>query len=302
MRISGVSYIVKQGFKNIAHNKWFSLASVATITACIFLFGIFYSIVANFGHIVKSAEEGVAVTVFFEEGTTQETMDNAGKLIEARPEVARIEFISAEQAWEDFKEQYFKDSANLAEGFEADNPLAHSANYEVYLKDVEDQSQLVEYIKGLDGVRKVNQSEAAATTLSTFNLLIGYVSAAIIVVLLLVSVFLISNTIAVGIEVRKEEIGIMKLIGAKDAVVRAPFLIEGMLIGLAGSVIPLVILYFGYREVISYVLSRFRPLQDFLKFLPAEQVFLTLVPVSLALGLGIGLLGSYITVRKHLKV
>ena len=170
------------------------------------------------------------------------------------------------------------------------------------MNKIESQGSLVEHIKQIKGVRKVNQSEAAANALSTFNILIGYISMAIIGILLLVAVFLISNTVAVGITVRKEEIGIMKLIGAKDAFVRGPFLIEGMLIGLLGSAIPLLLTYYVYKEVIAYVMANFVQLGGFLKFLPINEVFQTLVPVSLALGIGIGFVGSMITVRKHLRV
>lgn len=302
MRISSIGYTLKQGMKNIFRNKWFSLASVATMTACIFLFGLFYAIVVNFNYIVKSAEEGVAVTVFFDEGTTQEMIDQIGKAIEQRPEVARIHFVSAQEAWDSYKDKYFQGDGELAEGFEEDNPLANSANYQVYMKNVEDQGELVDYIKDLEGVRKVNQSEKAANTLSTFNILIGYVSVAIIAILLCVSVFLISNTVTIGITVRGEEIAIMKLIGAKDGFVRAPFLIEGVLIGLAGCAVPLVVLYVVYERVVRYVMERFSLLAGFLQFLPTREVFTTLIPVSLALGMGIGFLGSFITVKKHLRV
>ncbi len=302
MRISSIGYTLKQGMKNIFRNKWFSLASVATMTACIFLFGLFYAIVVNFNYIVKSAEEGVAVTVFFDEGATQEMIDQIGKAIEQRPEVARIHFVSAQEAWDSYKDKYFQGDGELAEGFEEDNPLANSANYQVYMKNVEDQGELVDYIKDLEGVRKVNQSEKAANTLSTFNILIGYVSVAIIAILLCVSVFLISNTVTIGITVRGEEIAIMKLIGAKDGFVRAPFLIEGVLIGLAGCAVPLVVLYVVYERVVRYVMERFSLLAGFLQFLPTREVFTTLIPVSLALGMGIGFLGSFITVKKHLRV
>lgn len=302
MRISSIGYTLKQGIKNIVRNKWFSLASVATMTACIFLFGLFYAIVTNFTYIVKSAEEGVAVTVFFDDGLPQEAIDAIGEQIQDRPEVSGIRFVSAEDAWEDYKEKYFKDAGELAEGFADDNPLVDSANYEVYMEDIEDQTELVSYIKGLEGVRKVNQSETAANTLSTFNVLIGYISLAVIVILLAVSIFLISNTVTIGIAVRKEEIAIMKLIGAKDGFVRAPFLIEGVMIGLAGSVIPLILMYFVYEKAVRYVMDRFSLLAGFLQFLPTKEVFMTLVPASLALGMGIGFLGSYITVRKHLRV
>ena len=302
MRLSSIGYTFKQGIKNIFRNKWFSLASVATMTACIFLFGLFFSIVTNFEYIVKEAEEGVAVTVFFDDGLGQEQIDAIGQQIRERSEVSDVKFVSAQEAWENYKEKYFQGNPELAEGFEEDNPLAQSSSYEVYVQDIEDQSDLVEYIKTLDGVRKVNQSEAAANALTTFNVLVGYISIAIIGVLLLVSIFLISNTVTVGITVRKEEIAIMKLIGAKDGFVRAPFLIEGVLIGLMGSVIPLALLYFLYREAVGYVLEHFSLLTGFLQFLPVNQVFANLVPIAVVLGMGIGFVGSMITVRKHLKV
>lgn len=302
MRLSSIGYTFWQGIKNILRNKWFSLASVATMTACIFMFGLFYSILVNFDYIVKSAEEGVAVTVFFEEGLAQEEIDRIGQEILDQPQVSEITYISAEEAWKQYQQKYFKDAPELAEGFQEDNPLGGSANYEVYVSSIEEQGDLVGYIEGLAGVRKVNQSEAAADALSTFNVLVGYISIGISVILLLVAVFLISNTVATGISVRKEEIGIMKLIGAKDSFVRAPFLIEGMLIGLVGSLIPLVILYSVYRRVVVYILGNYTLLTDVIKFLPVEQVFAVLLPVAVLLGLGIGFLGSAITIRKHLKV
>ena len=108
MRISTFFYTIRQGLKNIWKNKLFSLASIATMTACIFLFGIFYMIVTNFQSMVKEAESGVAVTVFFDEGMTQEQIDEIGQQIQARPEVAAIEYVSADDAWESFKKVYFE--------------------------------------------------------------------------------------------------------------------------------------------------------------------------------------------------
>lgn len=164
------------------------------------------------------------------------------------------------------------------------------------------QPVLVDFLEGLDGVREVRHSEVAGRTLTDFNSLIGYISVGIILILLLVAVFLISNTVTTGIAVRKDEIGIMKLIGATDYFVRAPFVVEGVLIGLIGSVVPLALLYFLYRKVVFYISDKFSFLSSLLNFLPAQKVFHTLVPVGLVLGVGIGFLGSWITIRKHLKV
>ncbi len=302
MRISTFLYTLWQGIRNIWKNKMFSLASIATMSACIFLFGIFYSVVVNFQSVVREVESGVAVTVFFEDGVTQAQMDAVGEQIGKRAEVSNKQFVSADETWEEFQKYYFEGSEEIAKDFAEDNPLANSAHYEVYMNDISMQQSLVTFIQSLNGVKEVKSSDAAANTLTDFNSLIGYVSAGIILILLCVAVFLISNTVTIGIAVRREEIGIMKLIGATDFFVRAPFIVEGILIGLIGSVIPLSILFVMYRKIISYVGERFRWLNGILDFLPVDQVFATLLPVALVLGVGIGFLGSFMTIRKHLRV
>lgn len=303
MRISTIAYIFKQGFKNIWRNIRFSLASIATMAACIFLFGLFLALVMNFRYMVHSAEEGVAVVVYFDEGAKQEQIDDIGAKIRKMTEVDYADYISADQAWEEFRDDYLGGDENLAEGFrDQDNPLANSASYQVYLKNVEDQDKVVAEIEKMDGVRDVSQSQSAAKTLSTFNKLIGYVSLAIVFILLAVAFFLISNTITMGISVRQEEIGIMKLIGATDFFVRAPFVIEGIILGTIGAAIPLGVLYGLYNQVIKYVMTKFHLLTGFLQFLDAWHVFRILIPVGVGLGIGIGFIGSMISVRKHLRV
>ena len=130
---------------------------------------------------------------------------------------------------------------------------------------------------------------------------ISLVSIAIIGILLVVSVFLISNTVTMGVTVRREEIAIMKYIGAKDSFVRAPFILEGMIIGIVGAVIPLIILYFAYEKTVSFIMTRFSILNSILDFLPVAEVYKTLLPVGLLLGVGIGFVGSMVTIRKHLR-
>lgn len=302
MRISTFGYSMKQGVKNIGRNKMFSMASIATMAACIFLFGLFYSIVVNFSHIVEKAEEGVAITVLFDEGLTQAAKDKIGEQLKNADGVLSVNYVSAEEAWESFKDDYFGDSKELADGFKTDNPLGNSDNFEVYMSDVSKQKSVVKFAQGLDGVRKVNKSDIVAKTLTSVNKLVGYVSVTIIAILLGVSIFLISNTVTMGITVRREEIAIMKYIGAKDGFVRAPFVIEGLLIGIVGALIPLVLLYFMYDKAISYIMSKFSLLNNIMEFLPVLDVYKTLLPVGIALGVGIGFVGSFFTIRKHLKV
>lgn len=280
----------------------FSLASIATMVACIFLFGLFFSIVTNFSYIVEKAEEGVAITVFFNEDATQEQKDAIGEALKQKDGVLEVTYVSAEEAWESFQDDYFGESKDAAEGFKNDNPLANSDNYEVYMEDVSKQKEVVAYAESLDGVRMVNKSDVVAKTLTSVNKLVYYVSAVIIVILLVVSVFLISNTVTMGITVRREEIAIMKYIGAKDGFVRAPFVIEGLVIGFLGALIPLVLLYFMYDKAVSYIMTKFSLLKNIVEFLPVTTIYRTLLPIGLALGIGIGFIGSFFTIRKHLRV
>ena len=280
----------------------FSIASIATMAACIFMFGMFYSIVVNFQHVVKDVESGVAITVFFDDGTTQDQIDAIGQEIAMRPEVSSFNYVSAEEAWEEYKLEYFDGDEAAAASFGTDNPLAGESNYEIYMEDISQQSSLVSYLEGLDHVSRVRQSEMVANTLTDFNRLVSIVSAVIILILICVAVFLISNTVRTGIAVRKEEIGIMKVIGATDYFIRAPFIVEGILIGLIGAAIPLIILHAMYGRIIEYVANRFGFLNNLLTFLPVDTVFQILLPVGLILGVGIGYIGSRVTVRKHINV
>jgi cell division transport system permease protein len=298
MRFSTFIYTLKQGIVNIFRNKWYSLASIATISACLFMFGIFYAIVTNVQYIVKEAQNGVAVTVFFEEGTSQERVAEIGAMIEARTEVDHVNFVSAEEAWEGFKDDYL---GEYADGF-TENPLEDSYNYEIYLNDVSMQSSLVSYLETIDEIRLINKSDETANAWGSINTLVGYVAVGIIIILLCVSVFLIGNTVTIGISVRKEEINIMKYIGATDFFVRCPFVIEGVLIGALGSLVPLVVVYLIYQNVVSYVLGKYSILSFMLTFLPVNEIFKTLIPVSICIGVGIGFIGSFTAVRKHIRV
>ena len=175
MKIRTLSYLIKQGFANIFRNRWYSLASVATISACLFLFGLFYAVVANFQSIVMKAEEGVSVTVFFhneydkcEEHTEEQltTQDQAKELqsrIEARNEVSEVNFITEDEAWEVFAKEYYGE--NYADGF-LDNPLVGEYSYEIFLSDVDAQSALVDWLYSIPQVRKVNYSAVSYTHLT----------------------------------------------------------------------------------------------------------------------------------------
>lgn len=315
MKISTFLYTIRQGFVNIFRNKWYSLASIATISACLFMFGIFYCIVMNFQSIVHKAQEGVSVTVFFhdeKDGCKEEHLngmipndqriEEIGRMISFRAEVSSVRFTSDDEVWRSFAVDLFKDNFERYSAGFPDNPLEGEDNYEIFISDVSMQSALVTWLESIPEVREVRHSALTADILSGANLLIAYVSLGIIVILLAVSIFLISNTVAVGISVRATEINIMKYVGATDFFVRAPFVLEGMLIGLIGAAIPLCLIHNLYSHVLNYIVERFPILSSFLAFLSVDEVFKVLIPVSLILGVGIGFMGSISTVRKHLHV
>ena len=302
MRISTFWYCLKQGIINICRNIWFSLASIATISACIFLFCLFFSLIVNIQHMVKVAETTVGITVFFDEGITDDEISMIGSQIQSRPEVESIEFTSAEEAWEMTKQDYFEGNEDLAEGFAQDNPLANSASYQIFLNDISYQGEMVAYLQQIEGIRRVNYSNTAAEGLSSFNRVIGILSVVIIGVLLAVAIFLISNTINVAAAFRKSENEIMRLIGATNYMIRAPFVVEGVVLGVMGAVLPLVAMFFLYRRSVVYLLEKFQILSGIFQFLPVETIFPYMAGTAMVLGVGIGFCVSFFTIRKHLKV
>lgn len=302
MRISSMAYSIRQGFKNIRRNLLFSLASIGTIVSCLFLFGIFYCVIINFRTAMTDLKNTVSISVFFDEGISQDNIALIGQQIRLREEINTMDFVSADEAWEQYARENYEDYEAAMEAFAGDNPLKNSASYKITLKDLDKQAEFVNYLKELKGVRKVLTSEVTADGIAALSSVVTYASIGIVAILLLVSIFLISNTITIGITVRKEEIAIMKLIGATNFFVRAPFIVEGVTIGLVGSSLPLVLVYLLYDNIVDYVIGRFAIVKNLFAFVPAKELFTVLIPISVAIGIGLGLIGSIFTTRKHLKV
>ena len=303
MKINTLGYSIKQGFKNIRRNLLFSLASTGTIIACLFLLGIFYALTMNMRSEVQNVEDSLTISVFFDKGIDEARIQDIGNEILKIKNVDTINYISAEVAWKSYiQDVYGGDYDYVNSVFGGDNPLENSSSYELTLKNLGKQEATVEEIRAINGVRKVNCSNETARSLESLSKLLGYASLSIIIILLFVSLFLINNTITIGISVRKEEIAIMKLIGAKNMFVRAPFLVEGLVIGLVGSVVPIIILYFMYGALTKYLSEHFLIVKNMFTFVPAGEIFKGLIPLCLIIGIGVGFFGSLITTHKHLKV
>lgn len=295
--LSTIGHGFKQGGKNLRRNGKFSIASICTMAACLFLFGIFYFILANLEYNIELVESNVGITVLFDEGISEERIASIGNEIKSNvSNIDNMTYCSAEEAWEKYKQDL---DPEMVKTFGDDNPLKDSAYYSITLKNIEKQKEVSTYIEGIDGVRKVQRSDKVADAFGNFNKFIGVVSGAIIGILLLIAIFLINITVSMGITVRREEISIMKLIGATDFFIRGPFIMEGILLGFFGACIPLAVLLVLYERIMTFVDGKFSALS--LQFLSLGAIYVKLIPVCLGIGVGIGLLGSYLTVRKHLR-
>ena len=302
MRISTFWYCLKQGIINICRNILFSLASIATISACIFLFCLFFALIANVQNVAKTAETTVGITVFFDEDMAEDQILAAGDVIRGWEDVREARYISAAQAWENFKTEYFEGMEELAEGFADDNPLSGSASYEIFLNDIEEQDKIVERLEGMEGVRKVRYSSTAVAGLTSAGKMVGAMSAVIICVLLAVAVFLISNTISVAAAFRRRENEIMRLIGATNYMIRAPFVVEGVLLGALGAAVPLAGMYVLYQKAVIYIGEHYQMLAGMFEPIPLGDIFPYMAAAAGCLGAGIGFFVSYFTIHRHLKV
>ena len=294
-------YLIGQGIRNIFKHVGASLFSLMIMIFTIFLFDAASAIMLNINSFVKDAEENVGVTIFFDEGLSESEIRQIGEKLGDYKGVQRMKFTSAEEAWENYKKIYFSGNEHLADGYADNNPLANSASYEVFLKDISKQMDYVEYAKSLKGVRLVNYSNVVAEGLSNVAAVIRTGTIIILVVLLVVAVSLISNSIALTISMRQEEIHIMRYIGASNGFIRSPLVLEGVLIGLIGAAIPLAVMWFGYPAVVDSIKEKYANLVNIFGFISREELFRFIAPVSLVLGVGIGLAGSLFSIKKHLK-
>lgn len=295
-------YAVRQGLKGIRKHLGASLFSLAIMVFTIFLFDAAVAIMMNLTNFVKEAEESVGITVFFKEGMSQEEIRKLGEEIGRDSRVKRMKFTSAEEAWEKYKKVYFSGNEHLAEGFADNNPLINSASYEIFLEESAVQRDFAADLERMTGVRKVNASNSVADTLNDAARLIRGITIAVLAVLVVVAVVLIGNSIAMTIHMRSEEIHIMRYIGATNGFIRGPLLVEGIVIGLLGALIPLALTWILYQPLVEHVRNRYVNLANIFAFLPRARVFALIIPVSLALSLGIGLAGGVFSIKKHLKV
>ncbi len=305
MKIRSIRVCLKQGLQGIWRNRLMVLASVCTVSACLFILGIVYCLVANVQQFADDLDDSLGIIAFLSENVSEESVPTLVEQIRDMEGVKEVTYVSADEAWQNFKESMgFDDQLGedtLAQ-LDQDNPLANSASLEIYLYEAADQNDFVEQLQTMPQIRSIRYAAETADVLANLSSMITWGGMALILLLVFIAILLISNTIKLSVFVRRTEIGIMKYIGAKDSFVKIPFIVEGMIIGVLGAVLPAILIYFSYGSIVNFVMQQFGTFTQLIHFISANTILIQLIPIFLAVGIVVGVLGSTLSLRKYLKV
>lgn len=298
MKHSIIGYLLGEGFRNVFHNKKSSGASLAIMCATMLIFGIFFMIIENINSAVKTIELQQGMQVFIQKDATDEQISQIGEQIKAINGVNTIKFISKEDAL-NYNREKLGNSA-LFVGYDEENPF--KASYLVTLTDLKLSSEVQENIYKLDNIASITSQDNTINNLVKIANGIKIVSIVVLSLLVIISIFIIANTIKLTVHARRKEISIMKYVGATDSFIRWPFIIEGIIIGIIAAIISLAVLGLAYNLIISKLGNSAVLAKIGMSLLSFADISTLLVIVYLVLGIGIGALGSTISMRKYLKV
>ena len=301
MKYSVLGYFIGEGFSNVFKNKKSTGASLMIMCATMIIFGIFLILGENINHFVDEVESEQGIQVFVKNEATQEQIDKLGEDIRAIDGVSTVDFVSKDEALEQMKER-FGDRQDLLEGYEGENNI-FTASYVVTLTDLTKSEAVQDQINTYtDVVKKITSKDEVVTTLINLANGIKIVTGVILALLIIISIFIIANTIKLTVHARRKEISIMKYVGATNSFIRWPFIVEGMIIGILASIISIVIVGGAYTFIADkLVSSEFMQLIN-MNLISFSDMFNSIIFVYMLLGIGIGVLGSVISMRKYLKV
>lgn len=297
MKINSVRYFTKEALKNVFSNGWMSIASVFTVVASLLVFGIFMVLALNLSYMVNQVESDYEITLTVSDQFTAEQTAELGNTLRGIENVAEVIFVTKDERLEGLRAQFGENADLLNDYMNEKNPLSNW--YKIRCVDLSQSESTVADIKRLNGVEKVISNQDTIQKLTKASGYISRMSAWVMLALAVISVFIISNTIKLTVFSRRREINIMKFVGATDWFIRWPFVIEGVLIGLLGSILSGALLCFGYEGLTGLFTSLNIA---FVQFIPLGEVVLLLFVSFILMGMGMGALGSLISVRKYLKV
>lgn len=291
-----LGYLTREGFRNLYVNRLMSIASISVLFSCMVMIGAAFMIMVNINMFIGSVEDQNVIMVFVEDEATEEQTKALGESIKAQDNVSKCTFISRESSFEQLKND-MGDSSVLFEGLDS-NPLPDA--YEVVLEDQELFDETVESLAKLDNVLHIRENRQLAAKLSGLRNTVSYVSIGIISLLLIVSLFIVSNTIRITMDSRRLEINIMKSVGATRWFIRWPFMVEGMMLGVISGVLALLAVWAIYAAVSGSLVSMLSGL-GMTSVAPFGKYALILLAVFLGLGLVAGAFGSAVSITRYLK-
>lgn len=298
MKHSIFGYLLGEGFRNVFHNKKSSGASLAIMCATMLIFGLFFMIIENLNNAVETLETQQGIQVFIQKTATDAQMEQIGEQIQAIDGVNKVTFVSKEDALNQTKEK-LKDKQALIAGWDESNPF--KASYLVTLTDLKLSSQVQDEIKKIDNIDSIQSRDETINGLVEIANGVRIVSAVILTLLVLISIFIIGNTIKLTVHARRKEISIMKYVGATDSFIRWPFVIEGIIIGIVAALLSILVLGIAYSLITNAAANSIISTMG-IKLLSFTDMTTLLVIVYMVLGIGIGALGSSISMRKYLQV
>lgn len=295
MRLNNLGYLLKEGFRGIFLHGFMSFAAVCVTVACLVIVGSFSALAYNLDEMVQDLNQTSEILVYVDADLSDAEARSIGTQINLMDNVLQATFISREEALEDFIADHDGDSA--FSGVQASD-LRH--RYVVTLEDNTKMKQTDEQLKQLPGVAKTNAAYELAQGFSTIQDVLHIVSVAVIAVLLVVSLLIISNTVKLAMYDRKDEIAIMKMVGATNGFIRLPFVVEGFTLGMMGAILAFGLEWAGYDALIQKI-AGVDALQLF-KFVPFQELLMPMVVVFAAAGMFVGIVGSWTSIRKFMNV
>ena len=299
VRYSVLGYLLGEGFRNVFKNKKSTGASLIIMCATMLIFGLFFVIGENVNYIMEEVEAQQGMQVFLNKDATEEQIRQAGEQIRAIDYVATAQYVSKEDALNSLKER-FGENGDLLNGYYEKNPL--KASYVVTLTDLEQSDNVYAQIKQLDNVSNIEVRDKTIDALIGVANGIRIVSGVILILLIVISIFIIANTIKLTVHARRKEISIMKYVGATNGFIRWPFIVEGIIIGVISAMISIVLLGVSYNFAIDKLLDSSVATMVSFNLLTFSDMFGLVLTVYLILGIGIGVIGSTISMRKYLEV
>lgn len=304
MKISTIGRHFREGGKSVLRNGWMSFASASSIAISLFILGVFLLLGMNLSDWTKEVENQVEIRVYLSLDATESQVAALHQAIGNLEEVRLIRFVPKEEGLEMLRESLGKDADKILDGFEDDNPLPDAFTIEVdeprQIGVAADKIEALNDRFALPLIDKVDYGKNTVETLFRITEIIEKVILVLVIGLAITAMFLISNTIKLTIVARRREIGIMKLVGATNGFIRWPFFVEGAILGLIGALIPVIVIWIGYWELVKN--SQLTLGIMMIRMIPVEEIMPKLSVVLLGIGLLIGVFGSTLSVRKFLRV